>query len=147
MSKAFEITKDFPRSRERAVLLELLAVTQALKKEGIDAVVCGGWVPFLKELARDCQTSHSMSFDIDVIFEPRRARARQWIASRHCYRDLSPKNRIKANPSVIKKRSMGTPSSSTCLQMSPGSRKTRPFSRSTAYALVSIFVAWMAAKT
>ena len=65
---------DFPPSRERAVLLELLAVTQALKKEGIDAVVCGGWVPFLKELARDSQTSHSMSFDIDVLL---RAKARE----------------------------------------------------------------------
>ena len=52
MSNAVEITKDFPPSRERAVLLELLAVTQALKKQGIDAVVCGGWVPFLKEGTR-----------------------------------------------------------------------------------------------
>jgi hypothetical protein len=74
MSNAIEITKDFSPSRERAVLLELLAVTQLLKKEGIDAVVCGGWVPFLKELARDCQTSHSMSFDIDVML---RAQARE----------------------------------------------------------------------
>lgn len=71
MSKASEITKNFPPSRERAVLLELLAVTQALKKQGVDAVVCGGWVPFLKELARDSQTSHSMSFDIDVILRDR----------------------------------------------------------------------------
>src|SRR5262249_47458317 len=74
MSNAIEITKDFPPSRERAVLLELLAVTQALKKQGIDAVLCGGWVPFLKELAHDSQTSHSMSFDIDVIL---RAKARE----------------------------------------------------------------------
>lgn len=74
MANEIQITKDFPPSRERAVLLELLAVTQALKKEGIDAVVCGGWVPFLKELARDSQTSHSMSFDIDVLL---RAKARE----------------------------------------------------------------------
>src|ERR1700722_19359216 len=74
MSNAIEITKDFPLSRERAVLLELLAVTQALNKEGIDAVICGGWVPFLKQLARDSQTSHSMSFDIDVLL---RAKARE----------------------------------------------------------------------
>src|SRR5262249_52127655 len=74
MANEIQITKDFPPSRERAVLLELLAVTQTLKKEGIDAVVCGGWVPFLKELARDSQTSHSMSFDIDVIL---RAKARE----------------------------------------------------------------------
>ena len=50
MSNAIEITKDFPPSRERAVLFDLLAVTQALKKQGVDAVVCGRWVPFLKEL-------------------------------------------------------------------------------------------------
>jgi hypothetical protein len=74
MANEIQITMDFPPSRERAVLLELLAVTQALKKEGIDAVVCGGWVPFLKELARDSQTSHSMSFDIDVLL---RAKARE----------------------------------------------------------------------
>ena len=74
MANEIEITKDFPPSRERAVLLELLAVSQALKKEGIDAVVCGGWVPFLKELVRDSHPSHSMSFDIDVLL---RAQARE----------------------------------------------------------------------
>lgn len=62
MANEIQITKYFPPSRERAVFLELLALTQALAKEGIDAVVCGGWVPFLKELARDSQTSHAMSF-------------------------------------------------------------------------------------
>ena len=74
MPNEIEITKDFPASRERAVLLELLTVTRALKEEGIDAVVCGGWVPFLKELARDSKTNHSMSFDIDVLL---RAKARE----------------------------------------------------------------------
>lgn len=74
MANEIQITKDFPPSRERAVLLELLAVTQALKKEGVDAIVCGGWVPFLKELARDSHTNHSMSFDIDVLL---RAKARE----------------------------------------------------------------------
>jgi hypothetical protein len=74
MTDEIQITKDFPPSRERAVLLELLAVTQALQKEGIDAVVCGGWVPFLKELARDSQSGHSMSFDIDVLL---RSKARE----------------------------------------------------------------------
>lgn len=74
MAGAIEITKDFPPTRERAVLLELLTVTQALKKESIDAIVCGGWVPFLKELTRSVQTSHSMSFDIDVLL---RAKARE----------------------------------------------------------------------
>ena len=69
-----EITKNFPPSRERTVLLELLALMQALEKEGIGAVVCGGWVPFLKELARNGQTMHSMSFDIDVLL---RAKARE----------------------------------------------------------------------
>ena len=74
MANEIQITKDFPPGRERAVLIELLTVTQAFKRESIDAVVCGGWVPFLKELARDSQTSHSMSFDIDVLL---RARARE----------------------------------------------------------------------
>src|SRR5215469_14011944 len=74
MTNEIEITKSFPPSRERTVLLELLAITRALKKETIDAVVCGGWVPFLKELAQDRQTSHSMSFDIDVLL---RAPARE----------------------------------------------------------------------
>jgi hypothetical protein len=74
MANEIEITKDFPASRERTVLLELLAVSQVLKQEGIDAIICGGWVPFLKELARDSHPSHSMSFDIDV---PLRAKARE----------------------------------------------------------------------
>jgi hypothetical protein len=74
MANEIQITKNFPPSRERAVLLEPLAVTQALEKERIDAIVCGGWVPFLKELARDSQSSHSMSFDIDVLL---RAKARE----------------------------------------------------------------------
>jgi hypothetical protein len=42
MANEIQIMKDFPPSRERTVLLELLAVTQALEKEGIDAIVCGG---------------------------------------------------------------------------------------------------------
>jgi hypothetical protein len=74
MSSAIEITKNSPPSRERAVLLELLTVMQALRKENIDAIICGGWVPFLKELARDSQTKHMMSFDIDVLL---RAQARE----------------------------------------------------------------------
>jgi hypothetical protein len=68
------ITEDFPPAREKAVLLELLNIMRALGEEKIDAMICGGWVPFLKELARDSQTSHSMSFDIDVLL---RAKARE----------------------------------------------------------------------
>lgn len=74
MANEIQITKEFPPGREGAVLLELLAVTKILKKEGIDAIVCGGWVPFLKELARDSHPNHSMSFDIDVLL---RAKARK----------------------------------------------------------------------
>jgi hypothetical protein len=49
MANRIEITKDFPPSRERAVLLELLAVSQALRKEGSDRAtleeaVCRGWL-------------------------------------------------------------------------------------------------------
>jgi hypothetical protein len=46
------ITEDFPPAREKAVLLELLNIMRALGEEKIDAMICGGWVPFLKELAR-----------------------------------------------------------------------------------------------
>jgi hypothetical protein len=74
MANAIEITKDFPASRERTVLLELLNVMKTLKQAGIDAVICGGWVPFLKELARQCHTNHSMSLDIDLLL---RAGARE----------------------------------------------------------------------
>lgn len=74
MAGEIHITKDFPPAREKAVLLELLNIMRALENENIDAIVCGGWVPFLKELARAFQTSHSMSFDIDVLL---RAKARE----------------------------------------------------------------------
>jgi hypothetical protein len=74
MADTIEITKDFPPSRERAVLSELLKIAQTLKQENIEAVICGGWVPFLKELARHSQTVHGMSLDIDVLL---RAKARE----------------------------------------------------------------------
>ncbi|HWO36563.1 MAG TPA: nucleotidyl transferase AbiEii/AbiGii toxin family protein [Candidatus Acidoferrum sp.] len=74
MANAIEITKDFPASRERAVLLELLNVMKTLKQAQIEGVICGGWVPFLKELARHSQTDHTMSLDIDLLL---RARARE----------------------------------------------------------------------
>src|SRR6266446_7349037 len=74
MTNAIEVTKDFPASRERAVLLELLNIMKTLKQAQIDAVICGGWLPFLNELARHSQTDHSMSLDIDLLL---RARARE----------------------------------------------------------------------
>jgi hypothetical protein len=74
MPNVIEITKDFPPSRERAVLLELLRVVAGLQNEGISFVICGGWVPFLKELARQHHTAHSMSLDIDLVL---RAAARE----------------------------------------------------------------------
>jgi hypothetical protein len=74
MADTIEITKDFPPSRERAVLSELLKIAQTLKQESIEAVICGGWVPFLKELARHSQTAHGMSLDIDLLL---RAKARE----------------------------------------------------------------------
>lgn len=67
MADAIEITKDFPPSRERTVLLELLKIARTLKQENIEAVICGGWVPLLKELAQHSQTAHHMSLDIDVL--------------------------------------------------------------------------------
>jgi hypothetical protein len=74
MPNSIEITKDFPATRERAVLLELLRIMRTLRNEGIDALICGGWVPFLKELARHCHTAHTMSLDIDLLL---RAAARE----------------------------------------------------------------------
>jgi hypothetical protein len=74
MADTIEITKDFPPSRERAVLSELLKIAQTLQQEKIEAVICGGWVPFLKELARHSETAHGMSLDIDVLL---RAKARE----------------------------------------------------------------------
>ena len=55
--QSIDVTTDLPESRERAVLLEMLKVVPLLKAEGVDAVICGGWVPFLKELARNCRTT------------------------------------------------------------------------------------------
>jgi hypothetical protein len=73
MPNFIEITKDFPATRERAVLLDLLRIRRTLRNEKIDALICGGWVPFLKELARHCRTAHMMSWDIDLL----RAAARE----------------------------------------------------------------------
>jgi len=74
MPDAIEITKSFPASRERTVLLELLKIARTLKEENIEAVICGGWVPFLKELAKHSEIAHKGSLDIDVLL---RARARE----------------------------------------------------------------------
>lgn len=49
------------------MLLELLRVVRNLQNEGIEFVLCGGWVPFLKQLARESETAHSMSLDIDLL--------------------------------------------------------------------------------
>jgi hypothetical protein len=95
MADAIEITKAFPTSRERTVLLELLKIAQTLKEETIDAVVCGGWVPFLKERAHHSQTAHSMRLDIDVLFASksiRPARVRVWPECQ-CSSRLGKKNR------------------------------------------------------
>jgi hypothetical protein len=52
----------------------MLRVVSTLRQSGINLVVCGGWVPFLKELARTSCTVHSMSLDIDLML---RAAARE----------------------------------------------------------------------
>jgi hypothetical protein len=72
MADAIEVTRDFPASRERTVLLELLKVIKTLNQAQIDAVICGGWVALPTELARHCQTGHSMSLDIAFawVYEP-----------------------------------------------------------------------------
>ncbi len=67
MPDSIDIAQQFEATRERTVLEELLRVVRALQAEGIEGVVCGGWVPFLKQLARDQETAHSMSLDIDLM--------------------------------------------------------------------------------
>ena len=62
MPDAIDITNQFPATRERTVLLELLRVARNLQSEGIAVVICGGWVPFLKQLARESETAHSISW-------------------------------------------------------------------------------------
>lgn len=68
MPGTIDITNQFPATRERTVLLELLRVVRNLQTEGIEVTICGGWVPFLKQLARESETAHSMSLDIDLLF-------------------------------------------------------------------------------
>jgi hypothetical protein len=68
MQTAIDITNRFPPTRERTVLLELFRVVRNLQTAGIETVICGGWVPFLKQLARESETAHSMSLDIDLLF-------------------------------------------------------------------------------
>jgi hypothetical protein len=68
MPGAIDITNQFPATRERTVLLELLRVVRNLRSDGIEVVICGGWVPFLKQLARESETQHLMSLDIDLLF-------------------------------------------------------------------------------
>jgi hypothetical protein len=112
--------------------LRLLAVTQALKKEGIDGVVCGGWVPFLKELTRDSHPSHSMSFDIDVLL---RAKARERESVDRIQTLLSKSlayERDKNESFRTKRPSTGIPFNLTCSPTSRGSEKTMPFSKSKA---------------
>jgi hypothetical protein len=65
---AIDITNHFPPTRKRTVLLELLRAVRSLQNERIAVVICGGWVPFLKQLARENRTAHLMSLDIDLLF-------------------------------------------------------------------------------
>lgn len=68
MLGAIDFTNQFPATRERTVLLELLRIVRILRIEGVEVVICGGWVPFLKQLARESETKHLMSLDIDLLF-------------------------------------------------------------------------------
>jgi hypothetical protein len=45
MENAVAITDQFPDSLERSVLLEALKVFERLRQEGMDVILCGGWVP------------------------------------------------------------------------------------------------------
>jgi hypothetical protein len=68
MKNVIEITKAFPATRERTVLLELLNTVRLLREKSVEVIVCGGWVPFLKDLAERTTSEHKMSLDIDVLF-------------------------------------------------------------------------------
>jgi hypothetical protein len=70
MENPIRISDRFPDSLERSVLLEALKVFERLRQEGIDVILCGGWVPFLKELVRRGQSDHKMSVDIDILLPP-----------------------------------------------------------------------------
>ena len=78
MPNVIDITNQFPPTRERTVLLELLRIVRNLQNEGIEFVICGGWVPFLKQLASESETAHSMSLDIDLLLR-KAAREREVI--------------------------------------------------------------------
>jgi hypothetical protein len=65
---AIDITNRFPPTRERTVLLELLRVVRSPAEGRDEVVICGGWVPFLKQLARENRTEHLGSLDIDSLF-------------------------------------------------------------------------------
>lgn len=51
----------------RITLHELLQLVLEFQRSTIPVIVCGGWVPFLKELKRKGQSMHAMSLDIDLL--------------------------------------------------------------------------------
>lgn len=78
MSNAIHITELFPKSRERTILLELLKTVHILQEKSIEVIICGGWVPFLKDLALRSSSDHCMSLDIDLVL-PERSRTRETV--------------------------------------------------------------------
>ena len=138
--------KTFLPPREKAVLLELLNVMRALKNENIDAIVCGGWVPFLKELARDSQTRHSMSFDIDVLL---RAKAREREAVDRIKALLAKSLAYAPNKDAsfrYEKAVDGNIVQLDLLTDLPRIKKTNPFSKSMARIALSTCASWTAPK-
>ncbi len=75
MTSVIQITKAFPPTRERTVLLELLKIVRLLRDNSVEGIICGGWVPFLKDLAQGSTSEHKMSLDIDVVL-PEQSRNR-----------------------------------------------------------------------
>jgi len=67
MNRFINITKLFPPTRGRTVLQELLIIVRTLSERSIEIIICGGWVPFLKDLASRSTSEHSMSLDIDLV--------------------------------------------------------------------------------
>ncbi len=67
MANSLVITNEFPDTLERTVLSEALKVLEKLRSEGLEVILCGGWVPFITELVRRGASKHKMSVDIDLL--------------------------------------------------------------------------------
>lgn len=68
MNPSINIEEIIKNKHQRAVFRELLELADAFSKSNVDFVLCGGWVPPLKEISRQIKPKHRFSFDIDPYF-------------------------------------------------------------------------------